>query len=527
MKKKINLQVPNIWFATSNHCLKRHKLTAFVDWYYPSCITIKKLDPIKISWYHERIFSLYILHYNFNITNIGGLHHQFSNSHQPIHNNLDDLSHDLIELYINNPSCEFLMKMVDNYHAFKDLLLKNFTHGIGSYLTDGLNNVYDPKKYNKQKLLFESAKNAKNVLLIGDYRNHISFIMLLANPNLKITCIEKTDYENKHNVNIIQENEDEKRVNILYSLNNVDFDLIHISQIYPERKYLFDYMDFIGDKCINQNIKLIIDDIDVYPTNFRDIFINNNINCKIIKEEKSDCIFPNLLLEIKINKMYFLTYNDDSGNYDKDIQKLVDSVKKYSYCEIIVFHKKDINPYFIQNNQNIFNHSKGGGYWLWKPYIIKETLDKLKEGDILLYIDSKYYFTEPFKNLFTNKMHQDIIIWKNKPNEPHYVLKQWCKMEVIQKYNMYHATFMDNYEICWGGAMILRKSNNIKSLISRWLDICCNENNITDKESSFPNSSDFIDHRHDQSLLSIVLHEFNIQLHFFEKKYLQNTRIPY
>jgi hypothetical protein len=73
----------------------------------------------------------------------------------------------------------------------------------------------------------------------------------------------------------------------------------------------------------------------------------------------------------------------------------------------------------------------------------------------------------------------------------------------------------------------MRKTPTIINLIKRWLKLCCNENDLTDIPSSIPNSIDYIEHRHDQSLLSIVLFEFNVNLYHFENKYLQNTRYPY
>jgi hypothetical protein len=234
-----------------------------------------------------------------------------------------------------------------------------------------------------------------------------------------------------------------------------------------------------------------------------------------------------MLLNIKINNKYILIYNDDGGVYDDHINKLKESIKKYSNFQVIIFHKKDINSYFKNKYENLLNLERGGGYWLWKPYIINETLKQMQEGDILFYIDSKYYFLEPFDKLFSNKMKQDIIVWKNKPNESYYPLKQWCKMDVIQKYNLNHAAFIDNYEICWAGAIVFRKTNIISCLIHRWLELCCNEMNLTDSPSIIQNSPHFIEHRHDQSLLSVVLYEFNIKLSYFEKKYLQNTRIPF
>ena len=42
------------------------------------------------------------------------------------------------------------------------------------------------------------------------------------------------------------------------------------------------------------------------------------------------------------------------------------------------------NDYF----KKVFESVKGGGYWIWKPYIIHKHLSKLNDGDILIYADS-------------------------------------------------------------------------------------------------------------------------------------------
>jgi GR25 family glycosyltransferase involved in LPS biosynthesis len=48
------------WYNTTNHCMKRSVLDAFVDWYYPDCLHFWYLDRKMVSWYHERLFSVFI-----------------------------------------------------------------------------------------------------------------------------------------------------------------------------------------------------------------------------------------------------------------------------------------------------------------------------------------------------------------------------------------------------------------------------------------------------------------------------------
>lgn len=226
-------------------------------------------------------------------------------------------------------------------------------------------------------------------------------------------------------------------------------------------------------------------------------------------------------------KKYFLVYNDPK--FKSFIDKLTNSVKIHGNdFEIITFNKSDIDNEFIIKNEKILKCGRGGGYWLWKPYIISQTLKKINEGDIVFYLDSKYYFIEDFTNLYQDYMDKnDILVWKNKPNEPVWYMKNWCKMETIIKYDLFEKVFNDNAEDCWGGALIVKNNEKGIKYIQEWLDMCCNYEDITDSPSKIKNNPLFREHRHDQSLLSIVLHKYNITLQLFEKKHLQNARVPF
>ena len=225
--------------------------------------------------------------------------------------------------------------------------------------------------------------------------------------------------------------------------------------------------------------------------------------------------------------LYFLVYDD--GTHREYLNNLLQSVKIYGEeFNIIIFGKNSIDNEFNEKNNNILKCKRGGGYWLWKPYIINETLKKINDNDIIFYIDSKYYFIEHFTNLYVDYMKDnDLLVWKNKPNEPIWYIKNWCKIDVIHKYNMIDKVFNENAEDCWAGALIIKKTENTIQYIQEWLDMCCIYEDITDTESRIENSNLFNEHRHDQSLLSIVLHKYNIPLQFFEKKYLQNVRVRF
>lgn len=63
IKKYIGIDAHNdmYWYFTTNYCLNYNIVKEFVNYYYPICLEIKKEDPKQLSWYHETIFSMFIL----------------------------------------------------------------------------------------------------------------------------------------------------------------------------------------------------------------------------------------------------------------------------------------------------------------------------------------------------------------------------------------------------------------------------------------------------------------------------------
>jgi hypothetical protein len=88
---------------------------------------------------------------------------------------------------------EFTNRLLKHKHIFYEILEacgNTFWVGCGSYLFDGQTYKYCELMYEKQEVLYKNVKSATNVLEIGTYMGHSLLIMLLANPQLKITCVD-------------------------------------------------------------------------------------------------------------------------------------------------------------------------------------------------------------------------------------------------------------------------------------------------------------------------------------------------
>ena len=103
--KNITYDMDLPWYHTTNHCLKREILDDFVNWYYPSAIDFWYLDRKMVSWYHERIFSVYLNVTKKKLHLTSGLRHIQNNSHHNFNTKTEyKLPLELIELYYKNTS---------------------------------------------------------------------------------------------------------------------------------------------------------------------------------------------------------------------------------------------------------------------------------------------------------------------------------------------------------------------------------------------------------------------------------------
>jgi hypothetical protein len=203
-------------------------------------------------------------------------------------------------------SNEFTSKLLDNIHIFYEIYQEcgnKFFNGCGSYLFDGQTYKYCNLMYDKQLLLYNSVKNAKNVLEIGTYMGHSLLIMLLSNPELKITCIDISDEYTKPAVKILNKYFNNAITFIhndsLIALKdlNIKFDFFHIDGLHDENYITkeFEYCLKLNNSSDN-TFKIIFDDL-CYLHNLQ-YYIDNNYN--VIKNIIPKCSWNNIFYEIQL-----------------------------------------------------------------------------------------------------------------------------------------------------------------------------------------------------------------------------------
>lgn len=57
------------------------------------------------------------------------------------------------------------------------------------------------------------------------------------------------------------------------------------------------------------------------------------------------------------------------------------------FDKVFNYSPKDLSRHFKRKHAEILSNPRGGGYWLWKPYVILQALRRSMPNDILFYCD--------------------------------------------------------------------------------------------------------------------------------------------
>lgn len=157
---------------------------------------------------------------------------------------------------------------------------------------------------------------------------------------------------------------------------------------------------------------------------------------------------------------------------------------------------QEMNDYCLKN-------FRGYGYWIWKPYLVHITLNELKNNDILVYSDAGCTINKNGKERFSDYI--NLINNSDLGNisfQMDHLEKTFTKGEVFNYFDAYDL--LETGQIA-NSVIILRKNEHTNNIVKIWYESCLNYRNlIDDSRNNILNDPTFRDHRHDQSVFSII-----------------------
>ena len=221
------------------------------------------------------------------------------------------------------------------------------------------------------------------------------------------------------------------------------------------------------------------------------------------------------MIATKATRANFITFGSH-GSYIDAVDRLVRQANALNiFTEVKGYtaeYLQDDEYFFNKHVTFINNNRRGFGYWIWKPYIIKQWMDKMEDGDVLFYIDvgcelgienrdKLIECIDLVKNVKTNK-----IMATHSAGQ---IEIKWCKKDLIEKLGMDDEDFLNSTQI-QSGIILLLVCPETRKLVNEWYDISCDYHNIDDSPSVSKNYDSFVEHRHDQSVFSMLAKKYKL-----------------
>jgi hypothetical protein len=198
--------------------------------------------------------------------------------------------------------------------------------------------------------------------------------------------------------------------------------------------------------------------------------------------------------------------------YKDSRQRLIDSAISHGIDSVKSLDFEDVKKSdFYQKNENVLSNEKYMGYWLWKPYIILDAIERLNDNDILIYIDAGVEIIDSLESIIEEcRINSDIIVCGNANDLNNAWTKRDCFVLMgCDSERFWHASHCD------ASFLMFKKTPTSISFLQQWLGYGTNINIISDLPNvcGLPNLPEYVDHRYDQSILSILAEKFQLPLY--------------
>lgn len=176
-----------------------------------------------------------------------------------------------------------------------------------------------------------------------------------------------------------------------------------------------------------------------------------------------------------------------------------------NFDKIYEFSPNDIDSVFRNNYSEILNYTRGNGLWLWKPYFINKVINESKDGDCVFYIDSGAFFIRNPKVLLDYLNDTNPIFICDQP----LIESCWTKPEVFDTLEAWDFAKCNQI---WAGFQVVLVNSFTRCFYKKWLNLCCQHNLISPSglgkfdKVQHNYGTNFVAHREDQSLFSVLCH---------------------
>lgn len=222
----------------------------------------------------------------------------------------------------------------------------------------------------------------------------------------------------------------------------------------------------------------------------------------------------------------FISYGD--AGFKKSLKRIAKQARvSHLFDKVEVYTPSDL-PYPIRFSP-LMIYRRGGGYWVWKPWIIYNALSQCKEGDIIYYVDAgctlnpesgewrEWDSVMANYNAIVFNYRSDVYYsgWEQyckKETNCAPALRHWIKPTAEEYFTRFLGTddYLNNNHVM-SGIIIVRRTAKIPCFIQEWLNIAVLNPSLFcdaygEELGRLPET--FNEHRHDQAILAPLVSHY-------------------
>jgi hypothetical protein len=180
---------------------------------------------------------------------------------------------------------------------------------------------------------------------------------------------------------------------------------------------------------------------------------------------------------------------------------------------------------FAIRNLQTLSQKRGAGYWLWKPFLIRRVLQNLQPSDVVFYCDAgrtNYYQFTSFPTHLAARLKANSSGFLLGPSIGHLgTIENWTKRDCLQLMKADNQSIRNKpLLMTWS---LWTPTELSFRFLNAWEEFAEDPRCLTDLSNTLgkPNYECFRDHRHDQSIMSILAHKLHAPFLDFSETQVQ------
>lgn len=219
-------------------------------------------------------------------------------------------------------------------------------------------------------------------------------------------------------------------------------------------------------------------------------------------------------------KNFFLTFGGGPMTFLHAVDRIVEQAKSLHIFDHVYGFKEDdlkADPEFWgEHRQFILMNPRGFGYWIWKAYLINKVMKEAQEDDVIMYCDCGNEIDvrkkdEIIKLIDVVKKDGLMATFPGKTDTTHIDEIKWNKRDVLNFFEIDEHNPILTTKQRQANPILVCKTSVTESFVNDWNSIGLNNNHfLNDYPSYAENFPEFVEHRHDQSIFSLLSKKYGI-----------------